>query len=80
MAASSGVGSALMPNTIELLVSEDLAAQLDAEADAARLRSGGRAAYFSASVTASRRLHRATHMQAGGAPLCHSRVGPGRAA
>ena len=56
------------------------AAQLDAEAGAARLRSGGRAALSSASVTASRRLHRAPHMQAGGAPLRLRHVGPGRAA
>jgi hypothetical protein len=56
------------------------AAQLTVEADAARLRSAGRAASCSASVTASRRPHRATYMQAGGVPRCHSHVGLGRAA
>jgi hypothetical protein len=56
------------------------AAQLAVEADAARLRAGGRAAFFSASVAASRRLHRTLQMQAGGAPLCRSHEGPGRAA
>ena len=41
MAESSGVGSALMPNTIELLANENLAAQLAAEAGTARLRPEG---------------------------------------
>jgi hypothetical protein len=30
-------------------------------------------------ITAARGLHRATHMQAGRAPRCHSHVGLGRA-
>jgi hypothetical protein len=56
------------------------AAQLHAEADAARLRSAGRAGSFSGTYAASRRLHRAPHMQAGGVPLRLRHVGPGRAA
>jgi hypothetical protein len=56
------------------------AVQLAVEAGAARLRSGGRAASFSGTWAASRRLHRALQMQAGGVPLCRSHEGPARAA
>src|SRR5213075_307201 len=44
MAACCGAGSALMPNTIELLAKRNLAAQLEVAPDAAQLRPGGRAA------------------------------------
>jgi hypothetical protein len=46
------------------------AAQLEVEPGAARLRFGGRAAFFSATCAASRRLHRALQMQACGVPHC----------
>jgi len=56
-----------------------MAAQLEVEPGAARLRPAGRAGSFSAICSASRRLHRALQMRARGAPRCRSHVGPGRA-